>query len=220
MDAKLIYPRKWDKKIVYLKNVITDPNIQVGDFTIYNDFYHNPALFQKNNVLYHYPMNNDKLIIGKYCSIACGAKFMFTSGNHNQKSLSGYPFPIFYEEWGLNRKDIKQAWENKGDIVIGNDVWIGFEAIIMQGVTIGDGAVIATKALVTKDVPPYAIVGGAPARILKYRYATEQIARLQKLQWWNWPPEKVQEALPLILEGNLEALVKFAADNSAQLTSK
>ena len=85
MDAKLIYPRKWDKKIVYLKSVITDPNIQVGDFTIYNDFYRNPALFQKNNVLYHYPMNNDKLIIGKYCSIACGAKFMFTSGNHNQK---------------------------------------------------------------------------------------------------------------------------------------
>ena len=100
------------------------------------------------------PINHDKLIIGKFCSIACGAKFLFTSANHTMQSLSTYPFPIFFEEWGLDVKNIADAWDNKGDIVIGNDVWIGYEAVILSGVTIGDGAVIGTRAVVTKDVPP------------------------------------------------------------------
>jgi len=160
MDRKKVYPRTGDKETVYLKPTITNPNIIVGDYTMYNDFVNNPTKFEMNNIIYHYPINNDKLIIGKYCSIAFGAKFMFTSGNHNMTSLSTYPFHIFYEEWGLSGSDITKAWDNHGDIEIGNDVWIGYEAVIMQGVHIGDGAIIGTRAVVTKDVPPYTIVGG------------------------------------------------------------
>lgn len=153
-----IYPRSNDKETVYLKSVITNPNIIVGDYTMYNDFVKEPKDFEKNNVLYQYPINQDKLIIGKFCSIACGAKFIFNSANHTLSSLSTYPFPIFFEEWGLDVKDITKAWDNKGDIVVGNDVWIGYEAVILAGVTIGDGAIIGARAVVTKDVPPYDIM--------------------------------------------------------------
>ena len=118
-----IYPRSNDKETVYLKNVITNPNIIVGDYTIYNDFINDPKAFERNNVLYHYPVNQDQLIIGKFCSLACGAKFIFNSANHTLSSLSTYPFPIFFEEWGLAVNEITKAWDNKGNIVIGNDVW-------------------------------------------------------------------------------------------------
>jgi virginiamycin A acetyltransferase len=115
--------------------------------------------FEKNNVLYKYPINNDKLIIGKFCSIACSAKFIFNSDNHTLSALSTYHFPIFFEEWDLDVKNINTAWDNKGNIVIGNDVWIGYDAVILSGVTIGDGAIIGTRTVVTKDIPPYTIVG-------------------------------------------------------------
>jgi len=104
IPEKTIYPRTGDKQTVYLKNVVDDPNIEVGDYTMYNDFVGNPCDFQKNNVLYHYPINHDQLVIGKFCSIACGAKFLFTSANHTMRSLSTYPFPLFFEEWGLDRR--------------------------------------------------------------------------------------------------------------------
>ena len=167
IPGKQIYPRTGDKETIYLKHVITNPNITVGDFTMYNDFVNDPTLFEKNNVLYHYPINRDKLQIGKFCSIACGAKFLFNSANHTLSSLSTYPFPLFFEEWGLVKKDVTNAWDNKGDIIIGNDVWIGYEAAILAGVTIGDGAIIGTRAVVTKDVPDNVVVGGNPARIIK-----------------------------------------------------
>lgn len=159
IPEKQIYPCTGDKQTIYLKNVITNKNIQVGDYTMYNDFVNDPTLFEKNNVLYHYEINHDRLIIGKFCSIACGARFILNSANHTLKSLSTYPFPLFFEEWELDRKNVARSWDNKGDIVIGNDVWIGYEAIILSGVTIGDGAIIASRAVVTEDVPPYTIVG-------------------------------------------------------------
>ena len=202
-----IYPREFDNQIVYLKNVITKPNIEVGDYTIYNDYVNDPRDFEKNNVLYHYPVNNDKLIVGKFCSIACGAKFMFTSGNHTMKSLSTYTFPIFFDEWELDPVNIRDAWDNKGDIVIGNDVWIGYEAVIMQGVTIGDGAIIGTRALVTKDVPPYTIVGGAPAKPIRNRFSEEIIAKLLEMKWWDWPEERIKANIAAIQRGDIEALI-------------
>ena len=175
-DSKKIYPRTDDTEIVYLKNVIKNPNIQIGEFTIYNDFVCDPRDFQKNNVLYHYPINKDKLIIGKFCSIACGAKFLFNSANHTLQSLSTYTFPLFYEEWEQEVNPAK-AWDNKGDIIIGNDVWIGYEAVVLSGVTIGDGAIIGTRAVVTKDVPPFTIVGGVPARPIRKRFSDEMCIR-------------------------------------------
>lgn len=203
MEEK-IYPRSNEKQTVYLKNVITNPNIIVGEYTIYNDFVNDPRDFERNNVLYHYPINHDKLMIGKFCSVACGAKFLFNSANHTLDSLSTYPFPIFFEEWNLDVKDITKAWDNKGDIVIGNDVWIGYEAVIMAGVTIGDGAVIGTRAVVTKDVPPYTIVGGIPAKPIKKRFSQENINTLLKLKWWNWSKEKISQHISDIQSGNIK----------------
>ncbi|MCI1930840.1 MAG: CatB-related O-acetyltransferase [Clostridia bacterium] len=203
---KKIYPRTNDFETVYLKNIIKNPNIIVGDYTMYNDFVSDPMQFEKNNVLYHYPINNDRLIIGKFCSIACGAKFIFTSANHTLKSLSTYPFPIFFEEWDLDKKNVKSAWDNKGDIVIGNDVWIGYEAVILSGIHIGDGAIIGARAVVTKDVPPYTVVGGIPAKEIKKRFSKETINKLEQIQWWNWSFDKIQKFLPFIMNGEIENL--------------
>ena len=201
-----IYPRTGDKETIYLKNVTDNPNIQIGDYTIYNDFVHDPREFLKNNVLYHYPINKDRLIIGKFCSIACGAKFLFNSANHKMASLSTYTFPLFFEEWGLEKENVAQAWDQKGDIIIGNDVWIGYEAVILPGVTIGDGAVIGCRAVVTKDVPPYTIVGGVPAKPIRKRFDEETIKELQKIKWWDWPEEKIAGKIPAIQAGDLEEL--------------
>lgn len=204
MNPEKIYPREGDRETVYLKNVVTDPGIQVGEFTMYNDFVHDPREFEKKNVLYHYPVNKEKLVIGKFCSIACGAKFLFNSANHTLSSLSTYPFPIFFDEWGLEKSDVAAAWNRKGDIMIGNDVWIGYEAVILAGVTIGDGAVIGARAVVTKDVPPYAIVGGVPARVIRSRFPEETVKALLRLKWWDWPAERIQEKLAEIREGRFE----------------
>ncbi len=206
IPVKQIYPRTGDKETIYLKHVITNPNITVGDFTMYNDFVNDPTLFEKNNVLYHYPINHDKLQIGNFCSIACGAKFLFNSANHTLSSLSTYPFPLFFEEWGLDKKDVTKAWDNKGDIIIGNDVWIGYEAVILAGVTIGDGTIIGTRAVVTKDVPPYMIVGGVPAKPIKRRFPEETISELLDIQWWNWSEEKIARNISAIQSGNIEQL--------------
>ena len=202
-----IYPRTGDKQTVYLNAVIKDTQIEVGDYTIYNDFVANPLLFEKNNVLYHYPILREKLIIGKFCSIACGTKFLFNCANHTLKSLSTYTFPLFYEEWELEKSNITTAWDNKGDIVIGNDVWIGYEVVIMAGVHIGDGAIIAARAVVTKDVPPYTIVGGTPAKEIRKRFDAQTIQELLILKWWNWSTDKIRQCLPYIAKGKMDELL-------------
>ena len=203
-----LYPRTGDTQTIYLRAAITDPSIEVGEYTMYNDFVRDPRGFEKNNVLYHYPVNRDRLIIGRFCSIACGAKFLFTSANHTMRSLSTYPFPIFFEEWGLDAKNIASAWDNKGDIVVGNDVWIGFEAVILSGVTIGDGAIIGARAVVTRDVPPYTIVGGVPAKPIRKRFDEETIAQLERMRWWDWPREQIAATLAVIQAGALDQIVR------------
>lgn len=205
-DVRKIYPRSGDKKTVYLKNVISNPNIIVGDYTMYHDTIHDPKEFETNNVLYQYPINGDKLKIGKFCSIACGTKFLFNSANHVLDSLSTYPFPLFFEEWNLEREKVTEAWDNRGDIVIGNDVWIGYEAVILSGVTIGDGAIIGTRAVVTKDVPPYTIVGGVPAKPIRKRFDEKVIKELLKIKWWDWTEEKIARNIENIKTGCIERL--------------
>lgn len=206
MTIPAVYPRTGDTQTIYLQSAITDPGITVGEYTIYNDFVHDPRDFQRNNVLYHYPVNHDRLVIGRLCSIACGARFLFNSANHAMASLSTYPFPLFWEEWGLDRAEVASAWDNKGDIVVGNDVWIGYEAVILAGVTVGDGAVIAARAVVTKDVPPYTIVGGIPAKPIRRRFPEDTIRRLLALRWWDWPRERIAQNLAAIRAGDIEAL--------------
>lgn len=208
IPAKKIYPRTGDNQTVYLEAVVKNKNISIGEYTMYNDFVNNPVDFEKNNVLYHYPINNDHLIIGKFCSIACGAKFIFTSANHKIDALSAYPFPLFYEEWGLPVSEVTTAWDKKGDTIIGNDVWVGYEAVILSGVHIGDGAIIGTRAVVTKDIEPYTIVGGIPAKPIRKRFSQDIISRLEAIQWWNFPYEKIKSVLPAIKSGDIKVLEK------------
>ena len=207
-----IYPRTGDKQTVYLNTIIQDPQIVVGDYTIYNDFVNDPLLFEKNNVLYHYHIHKEKLVIGKFCSIACGTRFLFNCANHTLNSLSTYTFPLFYEEWNLEKSNVVSAWDNKGDIIIGDDVWIGYEAVIMSGVHVGNGAIIAARAVVTKDVPPYTIVGGTPAREIRKRFDTDVIKRLLMLKWWDWPIDKIRQCLPYIMNGALDELLSIEDD--------
>lgn len=203
-----IYPRKGDTQTVYLNAVVKDPSIEVGDYTIYNDFISDPRQFEQNNVLYHYPINHERLIIGKFCSIACGVKFLFNCANHTLKSLSTYTFSLFYEDWELEKSNVASACDNKGDIVIGNDVWIGFEVVILAGVKIGDGAIIGTRAVVTKDVPPYSIVGGIPAKVIRKRYSPDIIEQLLSLRWWDWTKDRIKRNLPFIMAGNIENMTE------------
>lgn len=204
-----IYPRSQGHSTVYLQNVVTDPFIEIEAYTTYDDFEKDPRDFQKNNVLYHYPeCNHDKLKIGKFCSIACGAKFIFNAANHALGSLSTYPFPIFFEEWELptDTGSVAQAWDNHGNIEIGNDVWIGYEAVILSGVSIGDGAIIGTRAVVTKDVPPYTIVGGVPAKLIRKRFDDETITKLESLRWWDWSEESIKRNIAAIRSGDIAKL--------------
>lgn len=206
-DSSKLYPRKNDTQIVYLKNVVQNPSIQIGDYTIYNDFCNDPRDFQKNNVLYHYPVNNDRLVIGKFCSIACGAKFLMNSANHSLRSLSSYTFPLF-DGWGRDRKTT-DAWQNRGDIVIGNDVWIGYEAVVLSGVTIGDGCIIGARAVVTRDIPPYTIVGGVPAKPIRKRFSEDVAAKLLQIKWWDWPAEKIAGSIDDIQAGDISKLLRL-----------
>lgn len=200
------HPSEANCEVVYLNTVIDNPNIIIGDYTIYHDFQNDPTHFQKNNVLYHQPLNNDKLIIGKFSTIGCGAKFILNGANHTLKSLSTYTFPLFFEEWDLKEDDMVSAWDNKGDTMVGNDVWIGYESIIMPGVHIGDGAIIAARSVVTKDVPPYTIVGGTPAKEIRKRFDDKTISKLRDTEWWNWTIDKIKASLPHILNGDIEKL--------------
>ena len=186
-DKDQLFPLPNYDKLCFLKNIIKNPNIIVGDYTYYDDF-EDVGNFEKN-IKYHFDFVGDKLIIGKFSMIASGVTFIMNGANHVTKALSSYPFAIFGGEWAnaMEGKDYPQ----KGDTVVGNDVWIGYNATIMPGVNIGDGAVIAANSTVVKDVAPYAIVRGNPAREIKKRFSDDQIERLLKIEWWNWDIEKI-----------------------------
>jgi len=209
-DPNVVFPRQGNNHTCYLKNVIESPNIIVGDFTIHHSF-HDPRDFEKENVLYHYPVNNDRLIIGKFCSISNGVKFIMNGANHSLDSFTTFPFPLFSDDWG-SRQEVTEAWDNKGDTVVGNDVWIGFETIVMPGVHIGDGAIVATRSLVNKDVAPYTIVGGSPAKAIRKRYEERVISLLLKAHWWDWDISKIQKSIPVLCGKDVEALEKLLAD--------
>jgi virginiamycin A acetyltransferase len=197
------FPLPHYNRLCFLKNVISNPNIIVGDFTYYDDF-EDSHLFEKN-VLYHFDFIGDKLIIGKFCAIASGVTFIMNGGNHHTQTLSSFPFAIFGEAWGA-AKPGAAGYPHKGDTIIGNDVWIGYKAVIMPGVQIGDGAVIASKAVVTKDVAPYTIVGGNPATLLRQRFEQPVIDQLLSIRWWDWELDKITRNVALIRSQDIAAL--------------
>ena len=202
--AYMIFPRTNDSHTCHIKDVITNKNIIVGDYSYYHDF-DDPKQFENRNVIYQYPSNNDKLIIGKFCSIASGVRFLFNGGNHKTNSFANYPFAIFGELWDHNFP-INASWDNKGNIEIGNDVWIGYEALIMAGVKIGNGAQIATKAIVTKDVMPYEVVGGVPAKHIKDRFDEHTINLLEKLKWWEKEDHYIKRIMNVLMSNDIHKL--------------
>lgn len=191
-DSTTLFPLAHYDRLCFLKNLIENPNIQVGDYTYYDDF-SDVRNFEKN-VKYHFDFIGDRLIIGKFCMIASDVTFIMNGANHLSRSISSYPFAIFGKGWEKAMEG--KTYPSKGDTIIGNDVWIGYRATIMPGVKIGDGAIIASNATVTKDVPPYAIVGGNPAELIRKRFSDQEIRRLLELQWWNkdiqWITENLQ----------------------------
>ncbi|MGL1888636.1 MAG: CatB-related O-acetyltransferase [Reichenbachiella sp.] len=201
-DKNTTFPLENYDKLCFLKNIIKNPNIIVGDYTHYDDF-ENVENFEKN-VKYHFNFTGDRLIIGKFCMIASGVKFIMNGANHLTSALSTYPFAIFGNGWE-NAMDGK-VYPNKGDIQIGNDVWIGHNSTIMAGVKIGDGAIIATNSTVVKDVEPYAIVGGNPATEIKKRFSQTTIEKLSSLQWWNWDIEKITDNLKHLTGNDINEL--------------
>ena len=189
------FPLAHYDRLCFLKNIITNPNIEVGDYTYYDDF-EDVANFEKN-VKYHYDFLGDKLIIGKFCMIASGVRFIMNGANHKMDGITAYPFNIFGKDWKRVEPELSDL-PFKGDTVIGNDVWIGSSATIMPGVKMGDGAIIATNATVVNDVAPYTIVGGNPAREIRKRFSTEKIAELLALKWWDWDIKKITENLEFL----------------------
>ena len=198
------HPLKGFPQVGFLQPLITNPNIVVGEYTYYDDP-EGPEQFQTRNVLYHFPFVGDKLVIGKFCALARGVRFIMNGANHQLNGFSTYPFYIFGNGWEVATPR-PEDFPYKGDTVVGNDVWLGFEALIMPGVKIGDGAVVAAGAVVTGEVPPYAIVGGNPARVIKQRYSADVVAELLEIRWWDWPVDQITRHLPAIVGVDLVAL--------------
>ncbi|TKA92044.1 Vat family streptogramin A O-acetyltransferase [Halopseudomonas bauzanensis] len=201
------HPMPGFPQVCFIKNTISNPNILVGDYTYYDD--PDDSEDFERNVLYHYPFIGDKLIIGKFCAIARGTQFIMNGANHKLSGISTYPFQIFGNGW---EKVMPKPEElpYKGDTVIGNDVWIGYDALIMPGVHIGNGAIVSSRSVVVADVPAYTVVGGNPAKPLKQRFNPEVVARLETLAWWDWPIETITQHLELIVSGNIDALADVA----------
>lgn len=214
-DPNLLYPCEKYDHICFIKNAVKHPSIVIGDYTYYSDLIHSPADFEKNNVLYLDELCQDKLIIGKYCTIASGAKFLMNAGNHKLKAFTGYPFKIFNARgWGTGERTIEDI-HYKGDTIIGNDVWIGYEALVLPGAKIGNGAIVGARAVVTGTIPPYAIAAGNPARIIRMRFDEETIDILLKMEWWDWDAQKVSENLEVLTNCNREDLRKLIRETSS-----
>lgn len=201
-DPNVVFPNEY-KTSCFLKNVITAPNITVGDYTYYDDST-DPTGFERNNVLFNYPEFGDKLTIGKFCMLASGTKFIMGPANHRLCSVTAYPFAVFGGIWAERTPPHLSQLPHKGDTVVGSDVWIGRESVIMPGVHIGDGAIIAAYSVVTKDIPPYTLWGGNPARFIKDRFDQELTALLLRFRWWDLDPRSLAEVLPLLCDPDLE----------------
>ena len=202
-DPQSRYPIKGYDKPIFLKHFIKANNIIVGDYTYFDDRHHDPENFEEYNVLYNYEHSKVKLIIGKFCAIAAETRFIMT-GDHKLDGVSTYPFPIFQQGWECAFQVSELPVE--GDIIVGNDVWFGFGTLIKGGVNIGHGAIVAAGAVVVKDVPPYSIVAGNPAKVVKKRFDDATIERLLQIAWWDWDIEKINKNLKLICHLDIDKL--------------
>jgi virginiamycin A acetyltransferase len=202
-DPATPHPMEGFPQVCFIKNTVRNPNIVVGDYSYYDDP-EDSENFERN-VLYHFPFIGDKLIIGKFCALARGTKFIMNGANHKLAGISTYPFQIFGNGWEKVAPEPGDL-PCKGDTVIGNDVWMGYDVLVMPGVHIGNGAIISSRSVVVQDVPAYTVVGGNPARSIKERFPAEVVETLQAIAWWDWPIEKVSQNLNAIVSGDVTAL--------------
>ena len=203
-DPNVIFPNEYGTSC-FVKNVVHAQNIEIGDYTYYDDDT-DPTGLERNNVLFNYPEFGDRLIIGKFCALAQGTTFIMGPANHRTGSASTYPFNVFGGAWTEATPDHMSQLPRKGDTVVGNDVWLGRECVVMPGVKIGDGAIVAAYSVVTRDVVPYTVAGGNPARFIKNRFDEELTGLLLRLKWWDLPPEELVAWLPILCDENLENL--------------
>ena len=202
-DPKNPYPLSATKQVAFLNAVIDHPMIDVGDYSYYDDPA-GPENFVERCVRYHFEHMGDRLVIGKFCAIAAGVQFIMNGANHALDGVSTYPFAIFGNGW--EDPEIDWAAGSRGDTIVGNDVWIGTQAVILPGVTIGDGAIIGAHAVVGSDVPPYGIAVGNPAKTMKTRFSESVVERLLAIAWWHWPAKKITANIGAIRGGDLDAL--------------
>jgi virginiamycin A acetyltransferase len=191
---------------IFLKNFINHPNIQIGDYTYFNDFRLPVNDVRQLLIPYMHQGAPEKLVIGKFVQLAHGVQFITSSANHQMDGFSTYPFAVFGEPW-VSCYEAK--WPNKGDTVVGNDVWIGHEALIMPAVSIGDGVIIASRSVVTKDIPPYTIVAGNPAKVIRKRFDEEIIASLLEIKWWDWPIDVINKNIAAIVAADVDDMKKI-----------
>ena len=201
-DPNAIFPNEYGTTC-FIRNVIKAPNISVGEYTYYDSEDH-PELFEQTNVLFNYPFFGDKLIIGKFCQIAHGTTFIMGAANHRLGSATTYPFNVMGGVWREISTPHIEELPHKGDTVVGNDVWLGRNCTILPGVKIGSGAIVAACSVVTKDVAPYTVVGGNPARFLKKRFDDGTAALLEELRWWDLPPEELTEIIPVLCDTDMK----------------
>ncbi|MFJ8432393.1 CatB-related O-acetyltransferase [Kitasatospora sp. NPDC094019] len=189
-------------RVVLLRPLVKSPLIEVGEFTYYDDP-DDPTAFESRNVLYHY--GPERLVIGRYCALGTGVRFIMNGANHRTDGPSTFPFPIMGGSWA-DSFDLLTDLPNRGDTVVGSDVWFGNGVTVMPGVRIGHGAIVATGSVVTADVPDYAVIGGNPARVIRSRYSEDEIARLLAVAWWDWPTEHITAHVRTIMSGTVEEL--------------
>ena len=206
------FPIEGNKSVHFIKNTITKPNIIVGDYSYYDS--KNGETFE-DQVLYHYEFFGDRLVMGKFCCIAPGVTFIMNGANHRMDGFSAYPFNIFGHGWEKYTPALSDL-PFKGDTIIGNDVWLGMDVTIMPGVKIGDGAIVAAKSVVTKDVLPYTIVGGNPATGIKKRFSNDVISELLEIKWWNLDIKVISNNIDVIVSGDMETLRKIALNKEIQ----
>ncbi|MDN2566286.1 CatB-related O-acetyltransferase [Aquibium sp. A9E412] len=208
-DPMTPHPMPGHDRVGFLKPIVDRPNIEIGDYTYYDDP-DGPERFVDKCVLYHYPFVGDRLVIGRFCALAAGLAFVMNGANHAMTGFSTFPFNIFGNGWEEGFDPAAWSAGLRGDTVVGNDVWIGMQATILPGVTIGDGAIVAAKAVVGSDVPPYAVVAGNPARVVRMRFDEATVARLLAVAWWHWPAGRIGRNLDAIRGADIARLEQAA----------
>ncbi|MDG4831604.1 CatB-related O-acetyltransferase [Solwaraspora sp. WMMD1047] len=214
-DPTALHPLPAHERVVFLRPLVESPRIVVGEYTYYDDP-EDPTGFAHRNVLYGY--GPERLIIGRYCAIAAGTRFLMAGADHPMMGVSTFPFAIFGGAWAERTLDLITGMPSRGDTVVGNDVWFGYQSIVMPGVRIGDGAIIAAGSVVTADVPPYTIVGGNPARQIRRRFDDADVERLLRAAWWDWPVELVTEHARTIMAGSPAEIERVSVEHGLERT--